>query len=72
MNNLPETGFLRLKQIIGDPDAEPPIPPIIPVGKSSWWAGVKSGRYPASVKLGPRMTAWSVESIRDLVAKVQR
>lgn len=69
MHQLPETGFLRLKQIIGDPNAEPPIPPIIPVGKSSWWEGVKSGRYPAPVKLGPRMTAWRVESIRDLIAK---
>ena len=69
MHQLPETGFLRLKQIIGDPDAEPPIPAIIPVGKSSWWEGVKSGRYPAPVKLGPRMTAWRVESIRDLIAK---
>ena len=69
MHQLPETGFLRLKQIIGDPDAEPPIPPIIPVGKTSWWEGVKSGRYPAPVKLGPRMTAWRVECIRDLIAK---
>ncbi len=68
MNQLPETGFLRLPQIIGDPKAEPPIPPIIPVKKSSWWAGVKSGRYPASVKLGPRTTAWRVEDIRALIA----
>ena len=69
VSQLPETGFLRLKQIIGDPKAEPPIPPIFPVGKSSWWDGVRSGRYPAPVKLGPRMTAWRVESIRDLIAK---
>ena len=31
MSKLPETGFLRLPQIIGDPKAKPPIPPIIPV-----------------------------------------
>jgi hypothetical protein len=42
---LPETGFVRLRQIIGDPKADPPIPPLIPVGKSTWWEGVKSGRY---------------------------
>ena len=69
MHQLPETGFLRLKQIIGDADAKPPVPAIIPVGKSTWWEGVKSGRYPAPVKLGPRMTAWRVEEIRDLIAK---
>ncbi|MGH8548543.1 MAG: helix-turn-helix transcriptional regulator [Methylococcales bacterium] len=54
MNNLPEFGFLRLPQIIGDPKATPPIPAIIPVGKSTWWAGIESGRFPQPVKLGPR------------------
>lgn len=68
MNTLPETGYLRLHQIIGKPKAEPPIPPIIPVSKSTWWAGVKSGRYPQPVRtLGERITAWRVEDIRRLI-----
>lgn len=70
MSQLPETGYLRLPQIIGNPKADPPIPAVIPVSKSSWWAGVKSGRYPQPVRLGPRTTAWSVESIRALIAAV--
>ena len=70
MHQLPETGYLRLPQIIGNPKADPPIPAVIPVSKSSWWAGVKSGRYPQGVRLGPRTTAWSVESIRALIASV--
>ncbi len=70
MYQLPETGYLRLPQIIGNPKADPPIPAVIPVSKSSWWAGVKSGRYPQPVRLGPRTTAWSVESIRALIAAV--
>lgn len=70
MYQLPETGYLRLPQIIGNPNADPPIPAVIPVSKSSWWAGVKSGRYPQPVRLGPRTTAWSVESIRALIASV--
>lgn len=70
MYQLPETGYLRLPQIIGNPNADPPIPAVIPVSKSSWWAGVKSGRYPQPVRLGPRTTAWSVESIRALIAAV--
>jgi hypothetical protein len=69
MAQLPETGFLRLPQIIGDPKAEPPIPPIIPVKKSAWWAGCKSGRYPAPIKLSPRVTVWRVEDIRAFLAK---
>lgn len=64
-SQLPETGFLRLPQIIGNPKAG--IPPIIPVGKSCWWAGVKAGRFPAPVKLGQRVTAWRVEDIRELI-----
>lgn len=71
MNQLPETGFLRLPQIIGDPKAEPPIPPIIPVGKSCWWAGVASGRFPKPVKIGPRVTAWKVEDIRALLKSLK-
>lgn len=65
MHQLPEAGFLRLPQIIGD--AKRGIPALIPVCKSTWWAGVKSGRYPAPVKLGPRTTAWNVAAIRALI-----
>lgn len=64
---LPATGFLRLPQIIGDAKAIPPIPPIFPVSSSTWWAGVKSGRYPKPVKLSVRCTAWRVEDIRALI-----
>ena len=68
MHALPETGFLRINQIIGNPKAQPPIPAIIPVSKSTWWAGVKYGRYPQPVRtLGVRITAWRVEDIRTLI-----
>lgn len=68
-HHLPEIGYLRLPQIIGKPDADPPIPAVIPVGKSTWWAGVKSGRYPAGIKISPRCTAWRVEHIRALIER---
>jgi predicted DNA-binding transcriptional regulator AlpA len=64
---LPETGYVRLHQIIGNPKADPPIPAIIPVSKSTWWEGVKQGRFPQSVKLGPRTTAWRISDIRRLI-----
>ena len=67
MSQLPETGYLRLRQIIGDAKAEPPIPPMVPVGKSTWWEGVKDGRYPKSVKISERCTAWRVEDILALI-----
>lgn len=67
-STLPETGYVRLPQIVGNAKAVPPIPAIIPVSKSTWWLGVKTGRYPQPVKLGPRITAWHVEEIRALIA----
>jgi hypothetical protein len=66
-NLLPEAGFLRLSQILGNP--KDGTPPIIPVKKSTWWLGVRSGRFPRPVKLGPRTTAWRVEDIRLLIEK---
>lgn len=71
-NPLPETGYLRLSQIIGAPKADPPVPPIIPVSRSCWLAGCKSGRFPAPVKLGPRMVVWKVKDIRALIEGTYR
>jgi len=66
---LPESGFVRLPEILGDPKAEPPIPARVPVSKTTWWDGVRTGRYPKPVKLGPRITAWRVEDIRALIER---
>lgn len=63
---LPETGFLRLPQIIGSVKYNTPA--IIPVCKATWWAGVKSGRFPAPVKLSPRVTVWRIEDIRAFIS----
>jgi prophage regulatory protein len=68
MYKLPQTGYLRIWQIIGNSKTNPPTPPLIPIGKSSWWEGVKTGRFPAPIKLGPRTTVWRVEDIRQLIA----
>lgn len=67
---IPQTGYLRLKQIVGDPGANPPIPAIIPVGKSTWWKWVQEGKAPAAIKLGPRITAWRAEEICDFLLKL--
>lgn len=65
MHDLPKEGFLRLNQIIGSKTA----PAIIPISKSSWWAGVKEGRFPQPVKLGKRTTVWRISDIRSLIEK---
>lgn len=70
MNLIPNEGFLRINQIVGNSKANPPIPAIIPVSKSTWWNGVKTGRFPQPVKLGERTTAWRVEDIRAFMDSV--
>jgi prophage regulatory protein len=57
MDDIPETGFLRLSQVLS----------VIPLGKTCWWEGVKSGRFPKPVKLSPRCIAWRAEDIRKLI-----
>ena len=59
--------FLRIKQILGDSRAEPPVPPMIPVSKSAWWAGVATGRFPPGIKLGTRLTVWRSSDIDKLI-----
>jgi prophage regulatory protein len=57
ISNLPDIGFVRLPTILEH----------FPVGRSTWWAGVKTGRYPKPVKLGPQTTAWRAQDIRRLI-----
>ena len=58
--SIPTTGFLRLPQVLN----------IVPISKSAWWDGCKTGRFPKPVKLGPRTTAWRAEDIAALVKQL--
>lgn len=66
-----QVGYLRLNQIVGNPKANPPVPAIIPVSKSSWWSGVKNGKFPKPYKLGERTTVWKVEDILALIDNME-
>ena len=55
---IPPNALLRVKQI---------IPHIIPIGRSTWYAGVASGRFPQPIKVGPRLAMWRAEDIQKLV-----
>jgi len=55
---LKEDRLLRLKQVLE----------IVPVGKSTWWAGVATGRFPQPLRhLGPRITVWRASEVYALV-----
>lgn len=62
-NHPQRPGFLRLRQIIGDRSNPGPIP----VSASTWWTGVRSGRFPQPVRLGPRITVWKSTDICALI-----
>ncbi len=53
---LPAMGYVRQAQL---------IPDIAPFSSATLWREVKSGSFPAPVKLSQRVTAWRVEDIRD-------
>jgi prophage regulatory protein len=57
-HGVPTVGFLRLEQILR----------LYPISKSSWWDGVKTGRFPQPIKLGPRTTAWKASEVMELIS----
>lgn len=58
--SLTKDVLLRLPQVLS----------IIPIPKSSWWRGVKEGRYPRGIKLGERTTAWRASEIDALIERL--
>lgn len=57
---LDTIGYLRLPEVLK----------LFPVSKSTWWQGVRDGKFPTPVKLTERTTAWRNEDIRALLEKV--
>lgn len=57
---LPETGFLRLTDVLR----------FVPVCKTAWYAGIKSGKFPKPVALGTRARGYRVADIRALIERL--
>lgn len=64
------TGYVRVRQICGDPLAAPPIPAIIPIGESTWWRWIQEGRAPKGLKLSPGVTVWRADDVYALAEKM--
>ena len=57
-NFLPQgIGFLKLPRVLE----------LFPVSRSTWWAGIKKGKYPAPVKLSARSVGWRSSDIHALL-----
>ena len=45
----------------------PEVLQLYPVSRSSWYLGIKTGKYPKPVKLGERSSAWRESDIKKLI-----
>lgn len=60
--SLPSEGFVRLQQVLS----------VIPVGRTTWFNGVKDGRFPRPVKvMGCSCSLWRVCDIRELISQIE-
>lgn len=59
-STLPAHGFLRLPDVLK----------VIPVSRSTWYKGISEGKYPQPTHLGPNLSVWKVQEIRDLIEKL--
>ncbi len=48
----------------------PQVLHVLGIGKTTFWEGIKTGRFPAPVKLGPRPAVWRVEGIRNPISRI--
>ena len=60
MQNIRDSALLRLPQVLE----------LIPISRSAWFAGCKSGRYPKPIKLGSRTSVWKTRDIQDLLSRI--
>lgn len=54
--------LLRISQVLA----------IVPISKSAWWEGCRTGRYPKPIKLSPRTTVWRAEDIAAFIESLGR
>ncbi len=54
------TGYMRLSEVLE----------LIPVSKSAWWDGIRSGIYPKGRKVNRRSTGWKNSDIDALIVRI--
>ena len=65
---IPSTGYLRIDQILGN--TRKGIPALLPMCRSTWYAGIREGKYPKSINLTERTVVWRVEDILALIEEI--
>ena len=57
---LDHEGYVSLPQVLH----------VLGIGKTTFWEGIKTGRFPIPIKLGPRTAVWRVDDIHGLIASI--
>ena len=42
----------------------------VPISRSAWYAGVKDGKFPPPIKLGPKTSAWRESDVNRLIQEL--
>jgi len=64
MQKITHSGFLPLSWIIGN--ASKGIQHLIPVSRATWYAGIKSGKFPKPIRLSEGVSVWRTSDIDTL------
>lgn len=62
IDNHPQEKLIRLKTVLE----------MIPVSRSTWWAGVKEGKYPQPIHLGKKIRLWHQKDILVIIENLTR
>lgn len=70
---LPHDARVRLVQIIGDANTDPPTPGLFPMSKSRLYELIRQGRFPAPAKLAPgsRASYWRFGDVLDAIQRLE-
>lgn len=63
--------FFRQHQLVGHPRRNP-RGGLLPFSAATLWRKVRTGEFPAPVKLSARITAWRAEAVKDWLDKQGR
>jgi predicted DNA-binding transcriptional regulator AlpA len=61
--------YLRASDLCGT--VKPRTPGILPFSPNTLWRKVRAGQFPAPVKLGPNITAWSASAVQAWMDEVE-
>ncbi|PKM30199.1 MAG: hypothetical protein CVV07_07205 [Gammaproteobacteria bacterium HGW-Gammaproteobacteria-11] len=57
LDTLPDSSMLSPDEVLA----------LVRISRSTWYAGIKSGRYPPATHIGPASPRWRLGVIRDVM-----